>query len=180
MCGPHAAYRVKHQLPHRIRIAFLEAISDEQLRSLVWLLEDQLPDTLIRPCSRGQGLVMCSRDPSQPLVKPLERLDRALGEPTAHLQESPPIPLVRLLRQSRQGSQKLLIALAIAGWALPILPGTPFFLLAWWLGWRPEERKERQDQSPEASNAIVNRGEINLAERHASSGQPSGNGNSKR
>ena len=39
--------------------------------------------------------------------------------------------------QLRQGSIKVFLALAVAGWVLPILPGTPFFLVAWWLGWRP-------------------------------------------
>lgn len=37
------------------------------------------------------------------------------------------------------------MALAIAGWALPILPGTPFFLMAWWLGWRPEKRADSDE-----------------------------------
>jgi hypothetical protein len=37
----------------------------------------------------------------------------------------------------RQGSIKLFLGLAVAGWVLPVLPGTPFFLVAWWLGWRP-------------------------------------------
>ena len=46
--------------------------------------------------------------------------------------------------RSRQGSIKVLMALAIAGWILPILPGTPFFLLAWWLGWRPEPEQEAE------------------------------------
>lgn len=48
----------------------------------------------------------------------------------------------RWLGQTRQGSIKVLMALAVAGWALPILPGTPFFLLAWWLGWRPAPKPE--------------------------------------
>lgn len=88
--------------------------------------------------------------------------------------------LMRLLRQSRQGSQKVLIALAIAGWALPILPGTPFFLLAWWLGWRPEQRTDRGAQPSQASKAIISCEGTSLADRQVSSGQPSGNGTSKR
>ena len=73
-------------------------------------------------------------------------LDAALRAPSPHGPAEPPTALQRWLMQSRQGSIKVLMALAIAGWVLPILPGTPFFLLAWWLGWRPEP-----EQEPEAS-----------------------------
>ena len=51
----------------------------------------------------------------------------------------------RWLGQTRQGSIRVLMALAIAGWALPILPGTPFFLMAWWLGWRPEKQADSDE-----------------------------------
>ena len=35
-----------------------------------------------------------------------------------------------------------MIVMAILGWILPILPGTPFFFVAWWLGWRPSSTNQ--------------------------------------
>ena len=134
------SYRVKHRLPHRVRIDFGERLSSEQLRSMVWMLENHDPVAVVRSAASGHGLVICSSSPDQPLIDPLPRLDQVLCEPVAHLIELPPQGFQKLIRQSRQGTLKLLITLAIAGWVLPILPGTPFFLLAWWMGWRPEPK----------------------------------------
>lgn len=141
-------YAIQHRIPHRIRIRFHNRLSAEQLRSVVWLLEHQCPEARVRLSAGGRGLVICANDPTSPLPALEERLDQVLREPTAPLPEPPPIALVRLLRQSHQGSLKLLIALAIAGWALPVLPGTPFFVLAWWLGWRPEPKPKATTQEP--------------------------------
>jgi hypothetical protein len=140
-------YRIKQHLPHRVRIHFVDRLLPEQLRSVIWLLEHHHPGAVVRQASSGQGLVICSRDPAQPLLDPLARLEQALSAAPAHLPEPPPTALQRLLRQSHQGTLKLLISLAIAGWALPVLPGTPFFLLAWWLGWRPETARDQRKSS---------------------------------
>jgi hypothetical protein len=93
-----------------------------------------------------------------------------LCEPVAHLIELPPQGLQKLIRQSRQGTLKLLITLAIAGWALPILPGPPFFLLAWWMGWRPEPKTSTTSGSNplDQDRPISNQGESIRAERHVS------------
>lgn len=132
--------RVRHQLPHRLRIEFVERLSPEQMRSVLWLLEHQHPEARIRQASSGRGLVIVSQRSDQPLEDPLPKLAAVLEQPTAHLTEAPPSPWQMLMRRSHQRTLKLLMALAIAGWALPILPGTPFFLLAWWMGWRPEPK----------------------------------------
>ena len=131
---------MRHQLPHRLRIDFGERLSPEQMRSVIWLLEHQHPETIVREAASGHGLVIVSRALDRPLLDPLHKLAAVLDQPLAHLPELPPPGWQLLLRQSHQGTLKLLMALAIAGWVLPILPGTPFFLLAWWMGWRPEPR----------------------------------------
>lgn len=174
------AYAIRHRLPHRIRVQFEQPLSEPRLRSVIWLLSHQLADTTIRPYASGRGLVICSNDPTCPLDEPLAALDAVLSQPTAHLAEPPPIALVRLLRQTRQGSLRVLIALAIAGWALPVLPGTPFFLLAWWLGWRPEPTNADNAQPGSLQSAIVNRGETSLAERHDNPDHAAGIHNTKR
>lgn len=161
-------YRVKHRLPHRVRIDFGERLTPEQMRSVIWLLEHHDPDATVRPAASGHGLVICSRNPEQPLIDPLPRLEQVLRQPVAHLSEPPPQGMQKWIRQSHQGTLKLLITLAIAGWALPILPGTPFFLLAWWMGWRPEPRAASTGDPSAQDKPISNQGESIRAERHAS------------
>ena len=53
----------------------------------------------------------------------------------------PPTRLEQFNRRARHITAQSMIVLAILGWILPILPGTPFFLLAWALGWRPPGSK---------------------------------------
>jgi hypothetical protein len=62
----------------------------------------------------------------------------------------------------------VLMALAIAGWALPILPGTPFFLLAWWMGWRPEPKDSGQMRLADRAEVDHEPGESIRADRQAS------------
>jgi cytochrome b561 len=71
-------------------------------------------------------------------------VESALRAPDPHGPSEPPKALQRWLTQGRHGSIKVLMALAVAGWVLPILPGTPFFLLAWLLGWRPEPEQDQE------------------------------------
>jgi len=161
-------FLVKHQLPHRVRIDFGARLNEPQLRSVIWLLEHHQPGSLVRPVAAGRGLVICSRDLERPLEDPLLSLEQVLNGPLAHLPEPPPTGLNRLIRQSRQGTIHVLISLAIAGWVLPILPGTPFFLLAWWMGWRPEPRAARNGGEAAQENPSSSQGASTRAEQQVS------------
>ena len=44
-------------------------------------------------------------------------------------------------RQLCHVTAQTMIVFAILGWILPIVPGTPFFIVAWSLGWRPPGSK---------------------------------------
>lgn len=165
---PSTSFLVKHQLPNRVRIDFGARLSGEQLRSVIWLLEHHDPAAVVRPVAAGRGLVICSLDPERPLEDPLPRLEQLLNGPLAHLPEPPPRGLNRLIRQSRQGTIRVLISLAIAGWILPLMPGTPFFLLAWWMGWRPQPRPGGSASDPAQENPSSSQGASTRAERQVS------------
>jgi hypothetical protein len=141
--GAPVALNIRHQLPHRLRLDCPQELSNEQLLLIETAMQQLQPDWLVRAAAHRRGVVVSSQ-PEQRLCPAVVAglVDAALRAPDPHGPAAPPTPLQRLLGQSRQGSIKVLMALAIAGWVLPILPGTPFFLLAWWLGWRPEPEAE--------------------------------------
>ena len=55
--------------------------------------------------------------------------------------ERPPTKLDLLIIDSKKISAQAMLVLAFLGWILPVMPGTPFFLIAWALGWRPKGSK---------------------------------------
>jgi hypothetical protein len=110
------------------------------------VLERLHPGIQVRATAHRQGVVIC-HEPDVVICPALVAglLQAALEAQAVHGPAAPPTPMDRWLGQTRQGSIKVLMALAIAGWALPILPGTPFFLMAWWLGWRPEKQADSDE-----------------------------------
>ena len=89
------------------------------------------------------GVLVSSSDVSSSLAVNELRVwfDHFLEQTTVF---GPPLPPTRqelLNQQLRHITAQTMIVLAILGWILPILPGTPFFLVAWALGWRPPGSK---------------------------------------
>ena len=143
--GAVSALAIRHQLPHRLRLHCSTELSSAQLELIRNQLERIHPGVQVRATAHRRGLVI-SHHPQEVICPALAAglLQAALDAQQLHGPAAPPTPLELWLGETRQGSIKVLMALAIAGWALPILPGTPFFLLAWWLGWRPDKSEETQ------------------------------------
>lgn len=130
---------IRHQLPHRLRLASPRELTPARLELLRAQMEPLHPDLVIRPTAHRCGVVVMRS--SESLLCPalvVCQLEAVIRADPVHGPAPPPTAFNAWLGETRQGSIKVLMALAIAGWALPLLPGTPFFLLAWWLGWRPE------------------------------------------
>lgn len=146
------ALTIRHQLPHRLRFDCPQPLSSEQLLLLQIAVQQIDSSWLVRAAAHRHGLVVSSPEDNRlcpALVAGL--VMAAVSAPDLHGAAQPPTATERWLGRTRQGSIKVLMALAIAGWALPILPGTPFFLLAWWLGWRPDPKRALdQEDSAEA------------------------------
>jgi hypothetical protein len=128
-----------HHLPHRIRLTFRQPVAAPQLHLIRHQFQLALPHVSVRVVGMGSGLVLHSYNPVLQLHIPqiYYLLQEAFEAGPLHTVSSPPTVLQRSLERAREGSIQLFMALAILGWVLPILPGTPFFLIAWWLGWRP-------------------------------------------
>jgi len=89
------------------------------------------------------GVLISSSDSSQQ-INPGELevwLIQFLEETVAFGPRLPPTRQERLNQQICEITAQTMIVLAILGWILPVMPGTPFFLAAWALGWRPPESK---------------------------------------
>lgn len=106
-----------HALPGRQRWRFQPPIPWHQALELKERLSDSWPELPFRLWGLGQGIVVGNgRDPLA--ADWIPRLAGLLAEPLEHTPSW------------RDSLQDGLMALAILGWALPLLPGTPFFLLA--------------------------------------------------
>ncbi len=145
--GADGALLIRHHLPHRLRVHLATPITQDRLELIAALLEHVNPGLSVRSTAHRRGLVVAA-DTDQ-LVCPalvISLVELSLQAPDPHGPSVPPSAWQRWLGSTRQGSIKVLMALAVAGWALPVLPGTPFFLLAWWLGWRPQPSTEAELQ----------------------------------
>ena len=141
---PIAGAEVVHHLTHRIRLRFQEPLAAPQLNRIRHHFQQSCPALAIRVVSSGFGLVIQASDCQLKLEfsEVYDLLLEAYEAGPLHTLAPPPTVLEIGLEKTRQGSIKLFLGLAIAGWILPILPGTRFFLMAWWLGWRPPAKTE--------------------------------------
>ncbi|MFM8525399.1 MAG: hypothetical protein ACKOCM_07240 [Cyanobacteriota bacterium] len=152
-----AALTIRHQLPHRLRLACSRELSGAELELVTAQLVLLHPDLVVRPTAHRRGVVITR--PDDTLLCPalaVCQLAAVIRADEIHGPALPPSAFSLWLDDTRQGSIKVLMALAIAGWALPILPGTPFFLMAWWLGWRPETAPESAE--PKLEPAVLEPG----------------------
>ena len=148
---PIAGAEVVHHLTHRIRLRFREPLAGPQLNRIRHHFQQSRPALAIRVVSYGSGLVIQASDFQLKLEisEVYDLLLEAYEAGPLHTVAPPPTVLEIGLEKTRQGSIKLFFGLAIAGWILPILPGTPFFLVAWWLGWRPPAKTEETGVEPQ-------------------------------
>ena len=106
-----------HALPGRQRLRFQPPIPPHQALELKERISGSWPELPFRLWGLGQGIVVGNGiEALAPDLIP--RLAALLAQPLVHTPTW------------RDSLQDGLMVLAILGWALPLLPGTPFFLLA--------------------------------------------------
>ena len=99
----------------------------------------QFPECRFRPASGNCGcIILFSKDQGHSFFLQLtEWVSEYLAFSQCQGPSLPPSKTDLLIDQVKGWTAQSMIVMAVLGWILPILPGTPFFLVAWWLGWRP-------------------------------------------
>ncbi len=116
---------VVHTLPCRLRLKFSPPLELHQAFGIQASLVEIYPYLPLRLWGLGQGLVI--GDGNKPIDPNLiAEIAQLLIKPIDHI------------ASWRDRLIHLLMILAILGWALPVLPGTPFFLLALALRYKPK------------------------------------------
>ena len=130
---------VKHRIFGRARFHWLKKFSFHEMHFMECSFLFRFPGCRFRPVSDNCGCVIhFDEGADQTLFIQLKNWISDFLE-FAECQ-GPPLPPSKtdlLIDKVKGWTAQLMIVLAILGWILPILPGTPFFLIAWWLGWRP-------------------------------------------
>ena len=139
---------IKHETPQRVRFKFQRGLEREEFDLLKSTFSLYFPDLCLFPSSLRSGCVVCRIDGGHISSKSLQDfLNDFFAGCSPQGPACPPSRFESFRLQTIQAGINASLFLAVLGWILPVLPGTPFFLMAWWLGWRPST-----DSSEEVQN----------------------------
>ena len=135
-----------HAIKSRVRFTFDFNIDHSRFQLLKSSFLYCYPTYTLRQCNQGYGCVVtCSNDRTLIADELKEWLILFLNMEMIYGPYSPPT-LWQLRRKKLNNVLiQMMIFFAIMGWILPIMPGTPFFLVAWSMGWRPPNSKHTID-----------------------------------
>ena len=134
---------IRHVLPGRVRLKFHTKLSKKEQQCLKASFDYCFPQYFFKYTTWQYGVIITTLRGFEELGAANLRdwIDCFVFESIAVGPQLPPTRLELFNRRARHITAQSMIVLAILGWILPILPGTPFFLLAWALGWRPPGSK---------------------------------------
>ena len=137
---------IKHATKRRVRFKFPRTLSPQEFNLVHATVMYRYSGLEIFPSSLRSGCVVRRTNDKQIYSEVL------LGELDSFFEECfplgpalPPTDFEIFRLQAVNVSIQVSLVLAVLGWILPILPGTPFFLVAWWLGWRPSSMSSKND-----------------------------------
>ena len=136
---------VKHRILGRVRYHWHKQLSLHEMHFMECLFMFEFPSCRFRPVSGNCGCVIhfTDRTDHSLFFQLTNWISDFLEVADCYGPLPPPSKTDLLIGKAKGWTAQSMIVMAILGWILPILPGTPFFLLAWWLGWRPPSSTEQ-------------------------------------
>ena len=137
---------IKHATKQRVRFKFPRILSRQEFNLMYATVKYRYSGLEIFPSSSRSGCVVRRTDDKQiDCGVLLDELDSFFEEFFPLGPDLPPTRFESFRLHAVNVSIQVSLVLAVLGWILPILPGTPFFLVAWWLGWRPSSMSSKNN-----------------------------------
>ena len=138
--------KIIHAIKSRVRFRFEFNIDQARFQ----LMEDSFyycfPNYTLRQCNQGYGCVVTCSNDSTLIADELKNWLMLFFKMELVQGPCSPPTLWQLRRKKLNHILiQMMMFFAIMGWILPIMPGTPFFLIAWSMGWRPPNSKHTID-----------------------------------
>ena len=156
-------FKVSSRINNRIRITFIKTADSKLVQKIISYTNFYFPSIVINSSSFYSGFIITGFKSNSELEKVLSSIDKFYENPFELIIKKP--PTVKELRTLyfKEKTISLMLFLSIVGFILPLIPGTPFLLIAWSLGWRPKENQ--------TTNSIVKEPSVNLAPEQLTSSQ---------
>ncbi len=141
---------VKHRVFGRVRYHWKKKFSLHEIHLMEFSFLYDFPTCRFRPASGNTGcIIYFSEDNDQILFLQITNwVSDFLHFADCQGPLLPPTKTDLIIDKAKNWTAHSMIIIAILGWILPILPGTPFFLIAWWLGWRPSPAEKSAVAEP--------------------------------
>lgn len=143
---------VKHRIFGRVRFHWLKRISLHEMHFMECSFLFRFSTCRFRPVAGNCGCVIhFDEGADQTLFSQFKHwISDFLEFAACQGPQLPPSKTDLLIDKAKGWTAQSMIIMAILGWLLPILPGTPFFLIAWWLGWRPSSTEQSVVAEPKS------------------------------
>ena len=135
---------VKHRVFGRVRFIWEKKYTSHEIKLMELSFLYHFPGCRFRSASGNTGCVVLFDESSDQLLcdQVTDWIQNFIDFAECQGPLLPPSKSDILIDKVKGWTAQSMIVLAILGWILPILPGTPFFFVAWWLGWRPSSTNQ--------------------------------------
>ena len=148
-------FKVSSKINNRVRITFIKTANSKLINKLFNYTNYYFPSINIKTCLFSTGFIITGFKHNSEIETVLSSIDKFFENPLELTIDKPPTEKELRIIYFKEKTISLMIFLSVIGFILPLIPGTPFLLIAWSLGWRPKENQE--------TNSIVKVPSVNLA-----------------
>ena len=148
-------FKVSSNINNRVRITFIKTADSQLVNKIICYTNYYFPNISIKTSLFCTGYILTGFKRKSEIKTVLSAIDKFFKNPLPLTIQKPPTAKEIRIFHLKEKTISLMIFLSVIGFILPLIPGTPFLLIAWSLGWRPKEDQEQ--------NSIVKVPSVNLA-----------------